>query len=120
MAVIGLDHIQLAMPRGGEDDARAFYCGLLGMQERAKPEPLASRGGCWFEAGGLHIHLGTEEPFRAAKKAHPALLVYDLALVRKTLVQQGVAFVGGTPLDGYVHGDVNDPFGNRIALMQRI
>ena len=76
--IIGLDHVQLAMPAGGEDAARAFYGGVLGMAERAKPPDLAKRGGCWFHASGVEVHLGVEEPFRAAAKAHPALLVENL------------------------------------------
>ncbi len=68
-----LDHVQLAMPPGQEDAARAFFVGLLGMEEEAKPEPLASRGGCWFRAGSVAIHLGVEADFRPQRKAHPAL-----------------------------------------------
>ncbi len=75
--IIGIDHVQLAMPGGGEDQARAFYVGLLGMAEVTNPEALAARGGCWFELGPVKLHLGVEEDFRAARKAHPGLLVDD-------------------------------------------
>ena len=76
--ITGVDHVQLAMPRGREDAARSFYAGLLGMTELAKPPVLAARGGCWFASGAAVLHLGVEEPFAPARKAHPALLVDDL------------------------------------------
>ncbi|MCT2558462.1 VOC family protein [Tsuneonella sp. YG55] len=118
--IVGLDHVQLAMPAGGEDQARAFYAGVLGLAEVPKPAHLATRGGCWFEGGSAHIHLGAERNFRPARKAHPALLVDDLAAMRDRLERRGVSFVEGQPLDGYLRGDVADPFGNRIELMQKI
>ncbi len=118
--ILGLDHVQLAMPADGEATAREFYCNILGLTERPKPEHLAKRGGCWFAAPGVELHLGVEEPFRAAAKAHPALLVEDLATVRAHLDKHGVMFADGSPLDGYVRSDISDPFGNRIELMQRL
>ena len=118
--IVGLDHVQLAMPDGGEERARAFYCGVLGLTEVAKPADLASRGGCWFEGGGVSLHLGVEADFRPAAKAHPALLVADLAAARERLAAHGIAFIGGRPLEGYARGDIADPFGNRIELMQRL
>ncbi|WP_095011431.1 VOC family protein [Tsuneonella mangrovi] len=120
MAIVGLDHVQLAMPKGGEDAARGFYSEVLGLAEVAKPVDLAKRGGCWFEGGEAHIHLGVEDPFSPARKAHPALLVDDLAALRLKLANAGVTFTEGSPLDGYDRGDVSDPFGNRIELMQRL
>jgi len=114
MAIVGLDHVQLAMPPGGEDRARAFYTGLLGIAERAKPKHLAARGGCWFEDGALKLHLGIEPEFRAAKKAHPALLVDDLAALADRLSAAGVSIAW----DGADHCYVADPFGNRIELLQ--
>ncbi|MGN6497412.1 MAG: VOC family protein [Tsuneonella sp.] len=117
--ILGLDHVQLAMPRGGEERARAFYAGVLEMTETAKPAHLAANGGCWFESGDAHLHLGVEDDFRAAKKAHAALLVSDLSALRERLSQAGIAFQQGKPLAGYVRGDISDPFGNRIELMQR-
>ena len=120
MAITGLDHIQLAMPKGEEDRARAFYCGVLEMAEQPKPEHLAVNGGCWFEAGGAHVHLGVENEFSPAKKAHPALLVDDLATLAARLEAHGHAFIPGKPLAGFVRGDTHDPFGNRIELMQRV
>jgi catechol 2,3-dioxygenase-like lactoylglutathione lyase family enzyme len=118
--IVGLDHVQLAMPAGGEERARAFYRDILGLAERAKPAHLASRGGCWFTAPGVELHLGVEEPFHPAAKAHPALLVTDVADVRARLQKHSVAFREGRPLDGYARGDIADPFGNRIELMQKL
>lgn len=120
MAIIGLDHVQLAMPPGSENCARAFYIDVLGMTELAKPEPLAARGGCWFASGTTQVHLGVEDPFAPAKKAHPALLVDDLAALKTMLDRNDVPFADGVPLDGYVRGDIHDPFGNRIEIMERI
>ena len=120
MAIIDLDHVQLAMPHGGEDQARRFYCGVLGMDEVPKPEHLAVGGGCWFASGGAHIHLGVEAEFRASRKAHPALLVDDLSAQVARLAAHGHDFKPGKPLAGYVRGDIQDPFGNRIELMQRV
>nr|HRC74730.1 hypothetical protein [Kouleothrix sp.] len=91
MEIVGLDHIQLAMPAGREAEARAFYGGVLGLREVAKPAPLAARGGCWFEAPGTQIHLGVEAEFAPQRKAHPALLVRDLAACQRELVAAGVA-----------------------------
>ena len=78
MRVLGIDHVQMAMPNGAEDRARRFYGAVLGMPEIPKPQALAGRGGCWFAAGTAEVHLGVEEDFRPAKKAHPALVVEGL------------------------------------------
>jgi catechol 2,3-dioxygenase-like lactoylglutathione lyase family enzyme len=118
MTVVGLDHVQLAMPAGGEDQARAFYAGLLGIPERAKPVNLAKRGGCWFEAGALKVHLGVDADFRAALKAHPAFLVDDVGSLAKKLKAAGCRVVEDEPLEGYERVYVHDPFGNRIELIQ--
>ena len=118
MTITGIEHVQLAMPRGGEDAARAFYTGLLGLPERAKPAELAARGGCWFEAPGVKVHLGVEADFRAAKKAHPALLVDDLAALVQQLRGRGVTTTEDDPVEGRARCFVSDPFGNRIELMQ--
>ena len=116
--IVGIEHVQLAMPAGGEDVARGFYTGLLGLSERAKPPRLAARGGCWFEAPGVKVHLGVEADFRAARKAHPALLVDDLAALVKVLLGSNVAVIDDEPADGRARCYVSDPFGNRIELMQ--
>jgi len=119
MSILGIDHVQLAMPHGGEDQARRFYIGVLGMHEIDKPAHLAVGGGCWFEGGAAHIHLGVEEGHRPSRKAHPALLVDDLAALVHRLEMAGMPFTAGKPLAGYIRGDTTDPFGNRIELMER-
>ncbi|MFM5885413.1 MAG: VOC family protein [Novosphingobium sp.] len=118
MAVIGIDHVQLAMPAGGEGAARAFYAGVLGLPEAPKPMPLAARGGCWFEAPGVKIHLGVEANFRAAQKAHPALLVDDLKVLAALIERAGGEVRWDTELPGMLRCHVDDPFGNRIELIQ--
>jgi catechol 2,3-dioxygenase-like lactoylglutathione lyase family enzyme len=118
MKIIRLDHVQLAMPPGEEDRARAFYHGLLGIPEVPKPTELARRGGCWFERGELKLHLGVEREFRAAKKAHPALMVEGLDSLIERLKGAGCAVKEDEPLEGYTRVYVDDPFGNRLELME--
>jgi catechol 2,3-dioxygenase-like lactoylglutathione lyase family enzyme len=118
MRIERIDHVQLAMPAGGEDDARRFYAGVLGIPELPKPPHLAVRGGVWFERGDLKIHLGVEKDFRAAKKAHPALLVSGLPALAEALRGAGFAVVVDEPLEGYDRIYTSDPFGNRIELME--
>jgi catechol 2,3-dioxygenase-like lactoylglutathione lyase family enzyme len=117
--ITGLDHVQVAMPRGEEDRARAFYAGLLGMAEDPKPPVLAARGGCWFRSGAAIVHLGVEHPFAPARKAHPAFLVEDLDALEATLTASGCECVRA---DGEVPGVsrfyTHDPFGNRVEFQQ--
>ena len=120
MKVVRLDHVQLAMPKGREADARAFYEGALGIREVAKPSHLAVRGGCWFEQGDLKVHLGIDDDFRPARKAHPAFVVDDLTSLTANLSQKGYNLVEDQPLVGYDRIYVDDPFGNRIELMQPV
>ena|ERR1700690_3686232 len=118
MAVVGIHHVQLAMPAGGEDAARTFYIGVLGLAEIDKPEHLRDRGGCWFEIdGGIQLHLGVEKPFRPAAKAHPALVVSDLDLMRLALDDAAVSVIEDTQLAGFVRFYTADPFGNRLEIM---
>jgi catechol 2,3-dioxygenase-like lactoylglutathione lyase family enzyme len=119
MRITGLDHVQLAMPRGEEERARAFYAGLLGLTELGKPEPLASRGGCWFELGRTVVHLGVEPEFAPARKAHPAFLVEDLESARRELAAAGAPVVPDDTLPDVRRFYTADPFGNRIELIQR-
>ena len=116
-AIIGLDHVQIAIPSGGEDRARAFYIGLLGLEEISKPPQLSPQG-CWLRAGALSLHLGVDKDFHPAKKAHPALLVDDLLSVRASLESAGIATRDDTPIEGYSRFFADDPFGNRIEFMQ--
>lgn len=118
MRVTALDHVQLAMPAGREAAARAFYEGILGIPEMQKPPNLAKRGGCWFERGSLKVHLGVEAEFRPARKAHPAFLVDDLAGLSAALTKAGYPLRSDEPLEGYARLFVDDPFGNRIELLQ--
>jgi catechol 2,3-dioxygenase-like lactoylglutathione lyase family enzyme len=118
MPILSLDHVQLAMPPGREDEARAFYEKVLQIPEAPKPPHLAKRGGCWFERGSLKIHLGVELDFRPAKKAHPAFIVGDLAGRSASLASAGFPVRPEEPLDGYTRVYVDDPFGNRIELME--
>jgi catechol 2,3-dioxygenase-like lactoylglutathione lyase family enzyme len=115
-----IHHVQLAMPRGREDDARAFYRDVLGFTEQAKPENLARRGGAWFTAGDAHLHLGVEDDFRPAKKAHPALLVADLETLLARCRAAGYDVNTDEPLPGYDRAYVTDPFGNRIELLEPV
>jgi catechol 2,3-dioxygenase-like lactoylglutathione lyase family enzyme len=120
MGIKALDHVQLAMPAGGEEEARAFYERVLGVPEVPKPENLATRGGCWFEKGSLKIHLGVERDFRPARKAHLAFLVEGLAALQAAIVAAGHTLKSDEPLEGYNRIYVDDPFGNRIELMERL
>jgi catechol 2,3-dioxygenase-like lactoylglutathione lyase family enzyme len=120
MTVLALDHIQIAMPAGQEDAARAFYTGVLGLREQEKPAHLAPRGGCWFESGSIKIHLGVDPGFSPATKAHPAFLVQDVATMTEKARASGFRVVADEPLEGYERSYVYDPFGNRIELMQRV
>ena len=106
------------MPAGREDEARQFYDALLGIQEIPKPPHLAARGGCWFEDGNLRVHLGVEQDFRPARKAHPALLVSELRSLIEKLRTAGVKVVDDQPLEGFDRVYVDDPFGNRIELLE--
>ena len=118
MRILHLDHVQLAMPEGREEDARAFYEEVLGIPERIKPPHLAIRGGCWFENGPLKVHLGVDKEFVPARKAHPAFVVDDLRGIIARLEQAGYRIVKDQPLQGYERRYVDDPFGNRIELME--
>jgi catechol 2,3-dioxygenase-like lactoylglutathione lyase family enzyme len=117
LPVIAIEHVQLAMPPGGEQAARDFYQGLLGIPEIAKPAHLAVRGGVWFEQGALKVHLGVERDFRPARKAHAALLVSGLEDLIVRLREHDIE-VQDDPLEGYLRVYVADPFGNRIELME--
>jgi catechol 2,3-dioxygenase-like lactoylglutathione lyase family enzyme len=116
VSVIGIDHVQVAAPRGCEEQARSFYGGLLGMAELPKPEEIRQRGGCWFAAGAQELHVGVEEPFAPARKAHPGLVVSDLAAIRGRLRAARVDFDDDAAIEGVDRLFVADPFGNRLEL----
>ena len=117
--ISGYDHVQVAIPRGGEDTARVFYGGLLDMREEPKPAALATRGGCWFVAGAAVLHLGVEEPFAPARKAHPAFLVDDLDSLAVVLRAAGYTCTDGSgEIPGVRRFHTHDPFGNRLEFQQ--
>ena len=116
--ILGIDHVQLAMPRGTEERARSFYRDVLGMKEIAKPEPLAGRGGCWFASGDAQVHLGVEEDFHPAKKAHPALVVEGLDEILAKCHAAGLPTQSDTEIDGRRRVHVFDTFGNRLELIE--
>jgi catechol 2,3-dioxygenase-like lactoylglutathione lyase family enzyme len=112
-----LDHVQLAMPPGEEEQAAGFYEGILGLTRRPKPPALAARGGCWFSNGAVTLHLGVEERFVAARKAHPALVVDGLDALVASLLAEGYGVRFDDELPDVRRCYVDDPFGNRIELI---
>ncbi|MBP6506448.1 MAG: hypothetical protein KA257_02690 [Opitutaceae bacterium] len=113
-----LDHIQLTMAAGKEAEARIFWGELLGMREEVKPEPLASRGGCWFRAGTVIVHLGVEQEFTPQKKAHPAFCVADLAGLAHRMTQGGYPVTWDEALPDRRRFYTADPFGNRLEFLK--
>ena len=120
MSVLGLDHVQLAAPAGCEDEARRFYGELLGLGEISKPEALAGRGGVWFRCGSQQLHVGVEQDFAPARKAHPALLVGvgGLGALAARLDGAGVRVDWDRSLDPLRRFYSHDPWGNRIELLE--
>jgi catechol 2,3-dioxygenase-like lactoylglutathione lyase family enzyme len=117
--VIGIDHVQVAIPAGGEHVARRFYADVLGLREVPKPPALANRGGCWFASpdGSVHVHLGVDPDFRPATRAHPAFLVEDVAAARRRLRDVGAEIVEDGSIAGVHRCYTADPFGNRLELI---
>ena len=121
MTILSIDHVQITLPPGQEDQARAFYVNVLGLTEIPKPAELAKRGGVWFQSGSVQLHLGVEADFRAARKAHPAFTVSDLNELLAKVQKAGYETdTSQPPLAGYQRAHVFDPFGNRIELMERL
>jgi catechol 2,3-dioxygenase-like lactoylglutathione lyase family enzyme len=118
MFVVDIDHVQIAAPRGCEDEARRFFGGLLGLHEVEKPEPLRSRGGCWFKVGSRQLHIGVEEPFQPAGKAHPAFAVRDIEALFAALETAGVECNCDESLGGVRRFFARDPWGNRLEFTQ--
>lgn len=117
MSIISLDHIQLAIPKDSEQVAREFYS-ILGFTEIEKPLQLRTRGGCWFVRGDIQVHLGVEEDFRAAKKAHPAFRVEDITEWEQYLQSKGITITADTSIPTVSRFYISDPFGNRIEFIQ--
>lgn len=119
--ILSIDHVQIAMPSRAEEKARAFYISLLGCTEIPKPPELAKRGGVWFEAGTIQIHLGVEPDFHPARKAHPAFIVDDLDNLIAKIKNAGYETDPfQPPLEGYRRTHIFDPFGNLIELMEKL
>ncbi len=116
--IVGIDHVQIAAPKGCETEARRFFGGVLGLAEIEKPEALRARGGCWFQAGPNQLHIGVEEPFRPAEKAHPAFAVRDLNALSAALGDAGVAFVWDDSIEGVRRFHAHDPWGNRLEFTE--
>lgn len=113
-----IHHVQTAMPEGGEVDARRFYGDLIGLSEIEKPEPLRSRGGVWFQSGTLQLHLGVDRDFSPATKAHVAFEVADIAATRQRCLAGGHPVRDDDDLPGYTRFYTDDPFGNRVEILQ--
>ena len=120
MKIVGIDHVQLAFPPGGDAAARTFYGEVLGLTEIAKPAAMRARGGMWFEAGPIQIHLGVEPDMRPSIKAHPALVVTDFDAWRARLAAAGCRWqdANADEIPGIRRGHTWDPFGNRIELIE--
>ena len=116
--VVGIHHVQIAAPRGSEAVLRRFYGDVLGMTEVPKPPDLVGRGGVWFRAGGVELHLGVEDDFRPARKAHPGLLVADLVAYVERLAAHGVPVEWDDAFPGYRRCYLHDPHGNRLELLE--
>lgn len=112
-----LHHVQVCCPRGGEQQVRAFYGGLLALEEVDKPPALAGRGGVWFRGEGYELHVGVEDPFAPARKAHPAFVVADIDALAGRLGQAGVDAVWDSDFPGYRRFHVTDPHGNRVEVL---
>jgi len=119
MILEAIDHVQMAMPAGGEAEARAFYAALLGLAERPKPPALVGRGGCWFESGRVRVHLGVETPFTAAHKAHVAFRVDDVSGLAGRAKAAGYEVIDDDALEGHERIYIHDPFGNRLEFLSQ-
>lgn len=113
-----IDHVQLAAPKGCEEKAREFFSGILGLEEVEKPEELKKRGGVWFEFASFQLHIGVEESFSPAKKAHPAFVVENIEALKTHLQERDVQFTEDDNLPGANRIYVNDPFGNRLEILE--
>lgn len=118
--VEALDHVQLAAPPGSEDALRAYYAGTLGMTEIPKPPALAARGGCWFAAGAVVLHLGVEGDFRPARKAHPGLRVRGITALAARLTEAGASVTWDEALPGHLRFYSCDPVGNRLEFLEPV
>ncbi|TDJ71943.1 MAG: glyoxalase [Planctomycetota bacterium] len=118
--VVGLDHVQVAIPPDGEEPARAFYGAVLGLREVPRPAPLSASGGLWFDCPGAMLHLGVESEFHPARKAHPAFLIAEMGVCRAALEEIGATARPADKLPGFARLHRWTRFGNRIELMERL
>jgi catechol 2,3-dioxygenase-like lactoylglutathione lyase family enzyme len=116
--ISGIDHLQIAAPEGSEAAARAFYGALLGMKEIEKPEPLRSRGGCWFQCGSQQLHIGVQQNFLPAKKAHPAFVTSNPDELRTALLARGINVTDDNSIPGTRRFHAEDPWGNRLEFVE--
>jgi catechol 2,3-dioxygenase-like lactoylglutathione lyase family enzyme len=116
--LVGLHHVQLAMPPDEEEAAVKFYGAILGLEQVPKPADLSPRGGVWFRTGDLEVHLGMEEPFSPAVKAHPAFLVDGLETMKARIEAAGYRVTDTVQIEGFHRVYVRDPFGNRVELIE--
>lgn len=116
--IASIDHVQIAAPPGCEAAAREFYGAILGMKELAKPAVLRARGGCWFECGAHQLHVGVEQDFRPARKAHPAFAVVRLNELREMLVARGIRVADDDNLPDTRRFYADDPWGNRLEFVE--
>lgn len=116
--IAGIDHVQVAIPPGADNEARAFYGGVLGLVETPKPAPLNAAGGVWFVTGTTQLHLGAQAGFVPAKKAHPAFVVAGFDDYCALLRERGVLVRDEPPVAGRRRAGIEDPFGNRIELIE--
>jgi catechol 2,3-dioxygenase-like lactoylglutathione lyase family enzyme len=116
-----VNHVQITVPEGSEEEAREFYCDVLGLREMEKPEALKSNGGFWLQSGNIQIHVGTESGVdRSKTKAHVAYEVNSIDSWRKKLEQQNIAILEGRAIPGFKRFEFRDPFGNRVELMEKV
>jgi catechol 2,3-dioxygenase-like lactoylglutathione lyase family enzyme len=118
--ITAVDHVQLAAPPGSEERLRTYYAGVLGMTEVPKPSALAAKGGCWFRAGPVELHLGIEDDFRAAKKAHPGLRVEGIETYGARLEARGAQVERDEDLPGHRRFYSYDPVGNRLEFLEPV
>jgi len=119
MPILNIDHVQVAIPVASEDRARAFYSGILGFTEVAKPAEMAERKSIWFVVDGVSLHLGLEPDFYPARRAHPAFVVDGLDAILAACARAGLTAKPDTSFNGFRRVHVFDPFGNRLELMER-
>lgn len=119
MTILGVHHIQITIPAGTEEQARVFYCSILGLPEIAKPRMLQGRGGFWLQVGDRQVHVGTEDGIdHRQTKAHIAYQVDDPESWRSRLEQHGIDILDSLPIPGYHRFEFRDPFGNRVEFIQ--